>query len=155
MGPWRLGGLGLLKERCLHEEPCLLNPTHWYAEVRVASRAPNGAALQTAPPSPPSPAQRHADKIPPRARDDVRRGILNQNRLQLIITYFIFRLPVCTLRPTRAHPPASFRREKSFGAKCSTSHTHTHMCMHRASNMSSFTFLAIRKPGPGVCPSHM
>ena len=85
MGPWRPGGLGLLKERCLREEPCLLNPTHWYADVRVASRAPNGTAFQTAS-HPPPPTHRYADTIPPRTRDDMQRGILNQNRLQLIIT---------------------------------------------------------------------
>lgn len=84
IGPWRLGVLGLLKERCLREERCLLNPTHWYADARVASSAPHGRAFQTAAAAPNS-TRRYADTTPLRTRDDMQRGILNQNRLQLII----------------------------------------------------------------------
>lgn len=65
MGPWRFGGLGLRKEQQLREESCFLNPTHWYADVRVDSR--------TALPIPPL----YTDPILPTTCDDMQRRIQN------------------------------------------------------------------------------
>lgn len=81
MGPRRLGGLGLLKQRRLHEESCLLNPTHWYAEVQVA-RAPNSAAFQT--PTSPAPHSTHT------YTQSYCHHTADQNGLQLIIHISFF-----------------------------------------------------------------